>query len=80
VQAIYDSYFLDSRIKPPLNVYSDVVEYVNDGFRDMSLTLSLNQRLPLETLPNGDNFIKFVKNPVHYYLSFGTLICIFEQG
>ena len=63
VQAIYDSDFLDSRINSPLNLYSDVVEYVNDGASDMSLALALNQRLPEETLPDGDKFLKFVKMP-----------------
>lgn len=63
VQAIYDSYFLDSRINSPFNIYSDVVEYVNDGSNDMSLTLSLNQRLPEETLPDDNKFLKFVKMP-----------------
>ena len=63
VQAIYDSDFLDSRINSPLNVYSDVVEFVNDGSSDISLTLSLNRRLPEETLPDGDKFLKFVKMP-----------------
>jgi hypothetical protein len=63
VQAIYDSYFLDSRINSPLNIYSDVIEYINDGSSDMSLTLFLNQRLPEETLPNNDKFLKFVKMP-----------------
>ena len=63
VQAIYDSDFLDSRINSPLNIYSDVVEYINDGSSDMLLALSLNQRLPQETLPDGDKFLKFVKMP-----------------
>ncbi len=63
VQAIYDSYFLDSRINSPLNIYSDIVEYINDGSSDMSLALSLNQRLPKETLPDGERFLKFVKMP-----------------
>jgi hypothetical protein len=63
VQAIYDSDFLDSRINSPLNLYSDVVEYLNDGASDMSLSLALNQRLPEETLPVGDKFLKFVKMP-----------------
>ncbi len=56
VQAIYDSYFLDSRINSPLNIYSDIIEYINDGSSDMSLALSLNQRLPKETLPDGERF------------------------
>jgi hypothetical protein len=63
VQAIYDSYFLDSRINSPLNIYSDVIKYTNDGASDMALTLSLNQRLPKETLPDGNRFLKFIKMP-----------------
>jgi hypothetical protein len=63
VQAIYDSYFLDSRINSPLNIYSDVVEYTSGASSDMSLALSLNQRLPKESLPDDDKFLKFVKMP-----------------
>jgi hypothetical protein len=63
VQAIYDSDFLDSRINSPLNVYSDVVEFENDGASDILLPLYLNQRLPKEILPNDDKFLKFVKMP-----------------
>jgi hypothetical protein len=63
VQAIYDSDFLDSRINSPLNVYSDVVEFENDGASDILLPLYLNQRLPKETLPNDGKFLKFVKMP-----------------
>ena len=63
VQAIYDSYFLDSRINSPLNLYSDVVEYTSGASSDMSLALSLNQRLPKESLPDDDKFLKFVKMP-----------------
>ena len=59
-KTIYDSDLLEPRINSPLDVYSNVVEFVNDGSSDMSLSLSLNQRLPEETLPNGDKFLKFV--------------------
>lgn len=63
VQAIYDSNFLDSRINSPLNLYSEVVEYIHDAAGDLALTLSLSQRLPEETLPEGNKFLKFVKMP-----------------
>jgi hypothetical protein len=63
VQAIYDSDFFDSRINSPLNIYSDVVELVIDDSSEMSLALSLNKRLPEETLTEGDKFLKFVKMP-----------------
>ena len=63
VQAIFDSDFLDSRINSPLNIYSDVVKHITNASSDMSLALSLNRRLTKGTLPDGDNFLTFVKMP-----------------
>lgn len=63
VQAIYDTDFLDSRINSPLNLYSDVITINHDGTSNLSIALSLSKRLPKETLPKEEKFLKFVKMP-----------------
>ncbi|UTA48762.1 hypothetical protein L1F30_04260 [Simiduia sp. 21SJ11W-1] len=61
VQAIYDTNFIDSGINSEGNYYSESkIISVEDG-QSLSLTFNLNKTIPLETMPDDERFLKYIK-------------------
>jgi len=61
VQALYDTDFLDGRINSPHNYYSQVKRIVVESGEPISINLSLDQKIPAESLPEDTEHLRFVK-------------------
>jgi hypothetical protein len=62
-QALYDTDTTFSYINAPLNAYSAPVEVVIHTSKAQTVTLTLNQRIPEETLPPDTETVQYIKIP-----------------